>query len=123
MGRDHSIQCERCGAWYSGFNGPDECECGPSVFPCSICGGRVKPWCQPESANRAGAHYSCIEWIRLTLNCLASNLRIAAGLCEAFRSGKDYWIAWDSPYVCDEELHAMCWHPGCRKPAPGWGEQ
>jgi len=30
MSRDHSIQCERCGVWYSGFNGPDECECFPA---------------------------------------------------------------------------------------------
>lgn len=27
MGRDHSIECERCGTSYGGFNGPDECEC------------------------------------------------------------------------------------------------
>ena len=27
MGRDHSIQCDRCGAWYGGFDGPDECPC------------------------------------------------------------------------------------------------
>jgi len=27
MGRDHSEECERCGALYGGFNGPDECPC------------------------------------------------------------------------------------------------
>jgi hypothetical protein len=27
MGRDHAIQCEECGDWYGGFNGPDECPC------------------------------------------------------------------------------------------------
>jgi hypothetical protein len=27
MGRDHSIECEYCGASYGGFNGPDECPC------------------------------------------------------------------------------------------------
>lgn len=26
-GRDHSIECEHCGARYGGFNGPEECPC------------------------------------------------------------------------------------------------
>jgi uncharacterized Zn finger protein (UPF0148 family) len=25
MGRDHSVECPKCGASYGGFNGPDEC--------------------------------------------------------------------------------------------------
>jgi len=28
MGRDHSIECEKCGTYYGGFNGPEVClEC------------------------------------------------------------------------------------------------
>jgi hypothetical protein len=26
-GRDHSIECTRCGAYYGGFDGPKECPC------------------------------------------------------------------------------------------------
>lgn len=29
-GRDHSVECSACGAWYGGMNGPDECDCALS---------------------------------------------------------------------------------------------
>lgn len=42
MGRDHSIECEKCGASYGGFNGPDECDCEKPlitdlVLHCPMC--------------------------------------------------------------------------------------
>ena len=52
------------------------------------------------------------------LSTLARNLATAGALCGAFRIGMDYWIAHDSPYVCDEELHVTYWHPGCGRVAP-----
>lgn len=27
MSRDHSIECTKCGAYYGGFDGPEECGC------------------------------------------------------------------------------------------------
>ena len=30
-GRDHAVECERCGALYGGFNGPEECPCRDSL--------------------------------------------------------------------------------------------
>lgn len=39
-GRDHSIECNRCGMWYGGMLGPDNCECPdgpqPAFDPASI---------------------------------------------------------------------------------------
>lgn len=60
MGRDHSIECYRCGMWYGGMSGPDYCECpdGPQpVFdPASInltsCDFVGDMGCSDESCTR-----------------------------------------------------------------------
>lgn len=72
-------------------------------------------------------------WQDRLVECLASNLRIAGALCAAFNSGREHGVN----LVALSELKpgraqirgfrelrdsGTLWHPGCRKPAPGWGE-
>ncbi len=75
------------------------------TFPCPLCGGRVKPWCQPTGAT---AHYSCVEHRKQCLDNLVACLEVAAGLCRAFRQGQDSksarWYSWEPPDP---------WRPGC----------
>jgi len=52
MGRDHSVECERCGAFYGGMNGPDQCPCGDLYELCPICqdNGDDCVWCEDSGA-------------------------------------------------------------------------
>jgi hypothetical protein len=75
---------------------------------------------QPDIVCGSCRYEDAIE-VRRALDRLAANLATAGALCQSFRISCDYWVAHDSPYVCDEELHAMSWHPGCSRAAPGWG--
>ena len=85
-----------------------------TIFPCSLCGGRVKPWCQPPGVT---AHYNCTEQIKASLRTLASNLAAAGALCEAFAQGYDQHeheqLYSNHGYRTDGD-----WRPGCQRPAP-----
>lgn len=116
-GRDHSYECETCGELRGGINDA-LCACDDlpyeqaaalrsTIFPCSLCGGRVKPWLQPPGAT---AHSSCTWFLHGNLHRLSHNLAIAAGLCRAHMMGGHSMMArlWS---------HEP-WDPGCGRAAP-----
>lgn len=103
MGRDHSIECEKCGTWYGGFNGPNECECN-QAFRCT---------CYAEEYDTTGIE--CLVCRLAGLRTLAHNLATVAALEFAFWLGTD-WAEWAN----DPHPDPAPFHPGRRRPAPGW---
>lgn len=112
MGRDHSETCETCGHQRGGLDNL-ECLCDVDlpyehaaalqrqIFPCALCGGRVKPWLQPPGLRW---HFNCEHELATSLSNLARCLRDAGALCAAWEVGRAYGypdeIGWD-------------WRPGC----------
>jgi hypothetical protein len=103
--RDHGYQCETCGYARGGLNDL-MCECDAPKLDVDAVMARVAE----------------IE-IEQRLDCLARNLSIAAGLCEAFKQGTQW------PYYMDHEDMAdnyawsewgESWRPGCLRTVPGW---
>lgn len=83
--------CARCGVTEVDING---------LFINCTCGNRERNW--------DGEHgYLCNLWLQHRLATLAANLRVAAGLCEAYLLG-----AWTP------EPYREQWRPGCGWRAP-----
>lgn len=128
-GRDHSETCEVCGCQRGGLNDL-RCDCDP----CETC-GEVGSRDTPCRCGRRAL-------VSIHLGCLADNLRIAGGLCAAFRQGFDEgWNCsgegfngeYTSKSFTAEKYERMKtdggqsfsgWRPNVdAKPAPGWREK
>ena len=97
-GRDHSIECDLCGSFYGGLDGPDEC------------------WCRVHVELSEAFVFAMTETGEELLGrmaTLAGNLRIAAGLCRAFELGSEYRMRAMIGLPASED-----WKPGCGRSAP-----
>lgn len=85
-----------------------------TIFPCRLCGGRVKPWLQPPGAT---SHSNCTWLLAENLKRLARNLAIAAALAKSFELGMEYATSCDLSIEYGEPMTA--WHPGCLRAVDG----
>ena len=80
----------------------------PPGSTCSLCGREFTG----RGEHGAATHYNCRNAIKHSLDCLASNLRVAAGLEWAFVLGRAVQMAEDIDWHTDQ------WRPGCGKESP-----
>ena len=60
---------------------------------------------------------NCVDIMHERLECLAANLAIGAGLCEAF------WNGYQRGASAATQDGRVTWVPGCHRPAPGWNKE
>ncbi len=81
---------------------------------CSKCGG-VQCWCKLIADDEDP--FNDLGWTRQRLHNLASNLSVAAGLCEAFDLGYEQH-SHEQLYSNHGYRKDQDWSPGCGRQAP-----